>query len=684
MGIKFSKVMYLLLISMAGAGCSDSGKNSSDTTSNNGNQINSLVDTDGDGTPDAQDTDDDGDGIADANDAFPLDKNEALDTDGDGIGNTSDTDDDDDGFSDVEENSVGTDPLDAMSQPATSTSDSDDDGVLDADDQWPNDNTKPVLSTLWGAYGEEWSPTGRLPFVGMAGYRDGASIPNITRIVADVTNFGATSGAGTSLDTAAFNNAIAHAKTQVSASNPGVIYVPAGIYEVLGQIHLNKSGLILRGAGRDQTEIRFVNHVDGQLSALTIGGNKDGSGSEKNGLNWIHNAGISNYSIGLDNSKLPTKGDFILHLNTPMSATYKTNLAAQGNRIRLSQWIDRTNNGVTPNLLEQIYGGTTLESKAAGHSTIEQEFIATVINDTTLEMDRPLRFTPTNEVKWGQSANVSLRDNSASWETEEIGVEDLKVWFEVSTFKGHNGVGKEGIRLRSSHSWVKNVAVENADNAIVNLPGTAHNTVSNVILDTQRSGASYGPGVPYFYKIAGHVGISAYGHDHLVDNFDIKFSFIHDISTKNSQGCVFSNGKAVEMNMDHHRQVIYSNVWANLDLGNAHRMWDSTGDEEEGFQSASFNTFWNITSEDPTVPAEAPVWPGDGNWIRGTENWGFYTQNFIAVKGLDEKPEAGSYLDGQPYFDRDDIHLEVINENELWPSNIYEAQKKAYLDGKLW
>ena len=59
-------------------------------------------DTDGDGTPDNQDTDDDGDGIVDDDDAFPLDATESIDTDGDGIGNNADEDDDGDGVNDIQ------------------------------------------------------------------------------------------------------------------------------------------------------------------------------------------------------------------------------------------------------------------------------------------------------------------------------------------------------------------------------------------------------------------------------------------------------------------------------------------------------------------------------------------------------------------------------------------------------
>ncbi|MFT6436958.1 MAG: hypothetical protein ACJAVI_005032 [Candidatus Azotimanducaceae bacterium] len=50
----------------------------------------SVVDSDGDGTPDDTDTDDDNDGTPDVDDTFPLDATETLDTDGDGIGDNAD------------------------------------------------------------------------------------------------------------------------------------------------------------------------------------------------------------------------------------------------------------------------------------------------------------------------------------------------------------------------------------------------------------------------------------------------------------------------------------------------------------------------------------------------------------------------------------------------------------------
>ena len=87
-------------------------------------------DADLDGIGDNADLDDDNDGVPDSQDDFPMNAQETIDTDGDGIGNVSDIDDDGDGYNDELEISLGTDPLDASSQP----DDQDQDGIPDAFD----------------------------------------------------------------------------------------------------------------------------------------------------------------------------------------------------------------------------------------------------------------------------------------------------------------------------------------------------------------------------------------------------------------------------------------------------------------------------------------------------------------------------------------------------------------------
>ncbi|MCP5152823.1 MAG: hypothetical protein H6983_01565 [Ectothiorhodospiraceae bacterium] len=90
-----------------------------------------VIDTDGDGTPDAEDTDDDGDGVDDVDDNCPLDANaNQLDTDEDGDGNACDADDDGDGITDAVETAAGLDPLDA----ADAAGDLDGDGLTNLEE----------------------------------------------------------------------------------------------------------------------------------------------------------------------------------------------------------------------------------------------------------------------------------------------------------------------------------------------------------------------------------------------------------------------------------------------------------------------------------------------------------------------------------------------------------------------
>ena len=106
-----------------------------------------ILDTDGDGVPDADDvfpydsnetTDSDGDGVGDNSDAFPEDPSETHDDDSDGVGNNTDAfPQDEDETHDDDEDGVGNNS-DAFPQDANETMDSDGDGVGDNADPEPN------------------------------------------------------------------------------------------------------------------------------------------------------------------------------------------------------------------------------------------------------------------------------------------------------------------------------------------------------------------------------------------------------------------------------------------------------------------------------------------------------------------------------------------------------------------
>ncbi len=98
-----------------------------------------------------------------------------------------------------------------------------------------------------GQSGERWTPQSRLPDFSFAGYRTGnVAIPNLP-VVTNVKSYGAV-GDGVADDTQAFINAIA-------ATSNGAVSIPAGRYKITEVIKINKSNVVLRGAGSGSTTL---------------------------------------------------------------------------------------------------------------------------------------------------------------------------------------------------------------------------------------------------------------------------------------------------------------------------------------------------------------------------------------------------------------------------------------------
>lgn len=562
--------------------------------------------------------------------------------------------------------------------------DSDADGILDIDDFAPTDPTKPIKSTLWGAYGESWTPSSRLPFIALAGYHEGKDpLPTITRIVANVADFGATNTDGSANDTTAFQDAIAAARLLVSATNPGVIFIPAGVYDIDEQLHLNVSGMVFRGAGKTQTTIRFTtglfnsSNVIGsdprRRKLIIMGGNYDAGNTFRSGLYWKIND--PDFSAGLDTTNLPIRGDFSLRLAQPLSTTLKQNIISQNYRINLVQHMDYSESSKTPKLAESIYAGPDFApTGSTGSIYVSQQFVVSISADNkTLTLDRPLRFSPSDEVSNSSGVRIAVRDKSQNWETEEMGIEDLSIEMPATDWVDHFGVtGQGGIEIMSDNSWVKNVKLTNADNGIEVDPYTYNNTIENITISSTRSSLRAGASGAR-YDAYGHHGISLKGRDHKLSDYVLEVSYIHDVTMNNCHGCVVMRGQAAQMNMDHHRQGIYSSVWTDLSLGIPQRMWASTGGPGQGFNASAFNTYWNLRSTDATKA----YWPEDG----ANTQWGYHAINIVATD-IKTKPTAGGVNQPYPYHPNN-THLETMSQADVWPQNIYEAQLKAYRAGTL-
>jgi hypothetical protein len=100
-------------------------------------------------------------------------------------------------------------------------------------------------SELWGKDGEKWSPTSRLPDFSYAGYHCGEKpIPDVPAAT-DATKFGAEANDDAD-DAPAIQKAI-------DATTRGAVTLPAGRFVLMSEVVIEKSNVVLRGAGRGKT-----------------------------------------------------------------------------------------------------------------------------------------------------------------------------------------------------------------------------------------------------------------------------------------------------------------------------------------------------------------------------------------------------------------------------------------------
>ena len=649
------------------------------------------------------------------------------------------------------------------------TNDTDNDGFIDSEDNWPNDPNKPIVSALWGKEGETWDTEpgkagiqSRLPFYGLAGYRDGADLP-AQSCTLNVTNFGAIADDNED-DTDAFWGALNTARQTASTQNPQVICIPAGAYELSRQLHLNQSGIVLRGAGSNSTTLNYIQGMIAQTYPEFIGKVDSNWDSNKSivlgdaGFNWVDALYLNELN---DLNKLPQQGDLEIALPRALTTEEILQLQQSGNRIRLMQsshYSQREIEIKDPVFTAGIFGGSAVKERVAqqldsgrfihnyneftpgkyldetytdakyanGTETIYQQFIVSYqAGSLTMTLDRPVRFDMTFE-HLGKRPKLQLVDTTTAADID-IGVESLALRFaptawgntctnEIAGYPcvnpGHSGYWAQGgFDILSDFSWIKDIRIINSDNPI-SIRGD-FNTANAIVIEanrptTETSISTESPQDPDQYirmASTGHVGIGVHGIDNLVDNVTIKTNFIHSLSMSNSQGNVYSNVRAeqpennptdkngrptVKINLDHHRQIIHSTLWTNIQLGGSYRMWDSTGSITEGFNVAANNTYWGIDSESP----EIDYWPHNR---KGKIQWGYHYINIVGtniqakppvpqINSIDEQPYpyAHRYDELNPFpYHPDHAHHEAIQPETLWPQNLYHAQRKAYLECKL-
>ncbi len=445
----------------------------------------------------------------------------------------------------------------------------------------------PATSLLWGEHGEKWDAAGRLPDFSYAGYHRGETpIPDVPQ-VAGVKDFGAI-GDGVADDTKAIQAAI-------DATKRGAVFVPPGRYKISDYLRIEKSGVVLRGAGPTESVLWFPRGLD----EVHPRAGRTSTGSAASGYSF-------------DGAFVTVQGDY--------QATTLAKIVATARRGEREVQVDHAaglavGQAVLVALRETrehslktfLYSGDPGDIRQGKQLDTKMLLRITAVSGDRVQFDRALRF-----------------DTRAEWQPEirrfaptvtESGIEELGFEFPATKYGGHfKENGANAIELRQVHDcWVRHVAIRNGDISI-NVVACG-NTIDGVTITAEASRGTREAGI----DCTGHHGIQCKSaEDNFVTNFDFRTSYVHDLSVEHASGNVFAHGRGDDLCFDHHKDSPYENLYTDIDCGRGNRVWRCGGGASLGRQSAGWETFWNITAAQPIAP------PPKG--------WGPSTMNFVGLK----------------------------------------------------
>ena len=430
-----------------------------------------------------------------------------------------------------------------------------------------------AYSSLWGIAGEKWKPEERLPDFSYAGYHAGeARIPTPPASWNLKRDFHA-KGDGHTDDSQALITAIQSIKS-------GVLFIPKGAYVISKRIDISKGNLILRGEGSGETVLFFPNSLT-DLFGNTI----NGAGQSQ----WSFRPGLINFT-GTDPINTETRlasvtatarrGERILKLSAHISIK-------KGEWIRLVESDPPKESAAAGSLIHYLYGDLMPPGPDLIGTPAVVRFLSRVksVAGNQIELERPLPY----DVRLEWTPEVHRFAPSV----QEVGVEHLSIHFPWTAYPGHfKEKGYNGLFFQDvSNCWVNDVEIQNSDFGI-DLNSTNFCTVNGVKLTTS---ADRGAGAEA-RGMNGHHGIDvSHGTENLVTNFDVQTKLVHDISVEwYALHTVFSKGRGLDLNMDHHREANYSSLFSQLDCGAGTRPFDSGGSGNRGAHAGAYNTYWNI------------------------------------------------------------------------------------------
>ncbi|MBK1792736.1 discoidin domain-containing protein [Persicirhabdus sediminis] len=472
------------------------------------------------------------------------------------------------------------------------------------------------LSALWGFAGELWDSSSRLPWFGHSGYQfGGVAIPVGQPATHNVLDFGAIANDGLD-DSDAFELAL-------EAAAGGVLYVPAGTYEITKQLYITSSNSVLRGAGQGETILSFP------LNLEEATGEAAGTFTYRGGFITVLGEHLH-------------YGDYTL-LGEAARGSYSFELSdvselAVGDYLRIRQ-------AGSEALALHLHGDNPSINPESDNETVEvlTDFIAEIesINGTTVTLDRPSRTDIKPE--WIHSIN--------KWEptVEQVGLESMTLKMSGEDHESHNSeTGNNAIVLQSiAHSWVYDLEILDSDNAL-QYYDTRFTTAIDCEIGVETRGLSD----------AGHHGVwfIYWSQDNLVENVNIYGKWVHALSVESySNGNVMHDCYFDRLEQDHHMWAPYANLFTNLHTQDASRIWQCGGarNKPRGTNAAARPTSWNISYDGSSLM----------NLPSATE---FPMQNVVGILGYTE-----AILDAT---DTSTTERWVESMENVYPQDLYQAQ----------
>ncbi len=472
-------------------------------------------------------------------------------------------------------------------------------------------------SKLWGTKGELWKADGPLPDFSFAGYQRGEKPIPVRKADVSVADFGAI-GDGETDDTAAFLKAI-------SESAGKVIGIPEGHYLITNILEIRKSGTVLQGAGPDKTILVCPKALHEIRPAPITHHAAKTNYSWSGGMVWIRGSSFGRKTLSSINPNAK-RGDQSITLEDVASDLKK------GDEVIVAVKDDSNQSLLTYLYAKQPGDISKLD---AGEEERQQVCRVESVDGKKITLDRPLRFDLL------ESFQPELRQYDPR--LQECGVEKIGFEFPDSAYRGHfSEDGYNAIAIQGAvHCWARDIHILNSDSGI--FVSGRFCTAQDIILESKRK-----PGPK---DNTGHHGLSAGGADNLLTRFDFRTKFVHDISVERTTGCVISNGKGIDLNLDHHRRAPYENLFSNLDLGQGDRAFDSGGATGRGHHAAAGNTYWNLRSK------EKVLWP---------ENFGPDRQNWIGLNTRERKSNNPEKTEGRWH--------EKMRPGQIAPADLHTAQ----------